>query len=142
MAKVETSISISKPVEKVFEYLTNFENQKAASPNITSVVVSGKGKVAVGTRYTVNSKFGAREFSSENEVVKLDPNKTLAIKTIAKPPASDVVNTYTLEKDGSGTKLSLAMDAVVMPGTENMVVPQLKAGLDTQLAAVKKGLGG
>jgi hypothetical protein len=33
------------------------------------------------------------------------------------------------------------MDAVVMPGTENMVVPSLRAGLDTALAAIKKALG-
>ncbi len=140
MAKVETSISINKPVEKVFEYLTNFENQKGMNPNITEVKVSGKP--AVGTRFTIKSHYGNRDFSSENEVVVLEPNKTLGIKTIAAPPASDVVNTYTLEKEGSGTKLHLAMDAVVMPGTENMVVPQLKAGLDTALAAIKKGLGG
>jgi uncharacterized membrane protein len=140
MAKIETSISISQPVEKVFAYLTDFENQKSMSPNILSVTVTGKP--GVGARYSVKSKYGAREFTSENEVVTFEPNKTLGIKTIAAPPASDVVNTYALEKDGSGTKLHLSMDAVVMPGTENMVVPQLKAGLDTALAAIKKGLGG
>jgi hypothetical protein len=33
------------------------------------------------------------------------------------------------------------MDAVVMPGTEGMVVPQLRAALDTTLAGIKKALG-
>jgi hypothetical protein len=28
-----------------------------------------------------------------------------------------------------------------MPGTEGMVMPQLKAGLDTALAGIKKALG-
>ena len=140
MAKIETSISINKPVEQVFEFLTNLGNQKALSPAITDVVVNGK--VAVGTRYTIKSKYGNREFNTENEIVVLEPNKTFAIKTIAAPPASDVTNAYTLEKDGAGTKLTISMDAVVMPGTEGMVVPQLKAGMDTGLAAVKKALGG
>ena len=140
MATIETSISIKKPVEKVFEFLTNVGNQKALNPAISDVIISGK--VAVGTRYTVKSKYGSREFSSENEIVKLEPNKTFAVKTLAAPPASDVTNTYTLEPDGAGTKLHLAMDAVVMPGTEGMVVPQLRAGLDTALAAMKKQLDG
>ena len=61
---------------------------------------------------------------------------------MAAPPASPLTNTYSLEPDGVGTRLHLAMDAVVMPGTEGMVVPQLRAGLDTALAGVKKGLGG
>ena len=140
MATIETSINIKKPIEKVFEFLTNVGNQKALNPAISDVIISGK--VAVGTRYTVKSKYGAREFSSENEIVKLEPNKTFAVKTLAAPPASDVTNTYTLEPDGAGTKLHLAMDAVVMPGTEGMVVPQLRAGLDTALAAMKKQLDG
>jgi carbon monoxide dehydrogenase subunit G len=138
MAKIETSISIGKPVEKVFEFLTNVSNQKALNPAITEVVFSGKA--AVGSRYTIKSKYGTRDFASENEIVALEPNKTFAVKTLAAPPASDVTNTYTLEKDGSGTKLHLAMDAVVMPGTEAMVVPQLRAGLDTALAGIKKAV--
>jgi carbon monoxide dehydrogenase subunit G len=140
MANVETSISINKPVEKVFEYLTDVQNQKAGNPNINEIKTSGK--MAVGMHYTVKMTVAGRAFESEHEIVALEPNKLFCVKTLAKAPASPVVNTYTLEKDGSGTKLHLSMDATVMPGTEGMVVPQLKAGLDTALAGIKKGLGG
>jgi hypothetical protein len=34
------------------------------------------------------------------------------------------------------------MDAVVFPGTENLVIPQLRAGLDTALASIKKMIEG
>ena len=47
MATIETSISINKPVEKVFNFLTDLQNQKAMNSAITDVVVNGK--VAVGT---------------------------------------------------------------------------------------------
>ncbi len=140
MATIETSISINKPVEKVFEFLTNVQNQKALSPAITDVVVSGR--IAVGTRYKIKTEVMNRTIETENEIVAIEPNKKFAVKTLAAPPASDVTSTYTLEKDGTGTKLHLAMDAVVMPGTENMVVPQLRAGLDTSLAAMKKVVEG
>lgn len=138
MANVETSISIKQPVEKVFAYITDVQNQKAMNPNITEIKTSGK--MAVGMHYTVKMSMGGRQFESENEIVALEPNKTFGIKTLAKPPASPVTNTYTFEKDGAGTKLSLSMDAVVMPGTEGMVMPQLRAGLDTALAGFKKAL--
>jgi carbon monoxide dehydrogenase subunit G len=140
MATIETSISINKPVEKVFEFLTDLENQKALNPMITEVVVSGK--VGVGTKFTIKGKVMGREFKADNEIVALEPNRKLGIKTLAPPPASDVTNIYTLEKEGSGTKLHLSMEAAVMPGTEGMVVPQLKAGLDTTLATFKKAIGG
>ena len=83
-----------------------------------------------------------RTFESENEIVAIEPNQKFSFKTLAAPPASDVTNVYTLEKEGSGTKLHLSMDAVIYPGTENLVVPQLRAGLDTALAAVKKLMDG
>jgi hypothetical protein len=74
----------------------------------------------------------------------LDPNKKFAVKTLAAPPASDVTNTYMLEKDGTGTKLTATMDAVVMtmgmPGMEDMVKNQLKGALDGTLAIIKKTL--
>ncbi len=140
MANVETSISINQTVEKVFAYLTDVQNQKAMNSMITEV--KENGKMAVGMHYTIKMNVAGRPFESENEIVALEPNKKFAVKTLAKPPASDVTNTYTLEKDGAGTKLHLSMDAVVMPGTEGMVVPQLRAGLDTALAALKKGMGG
>jgi hypothetical protein len=74
--------------------------------------------------------------------VAIEPNKKFSVKTLAAPPASDVTNVYTLEKEGGGTKLSLSMDAVVFPGTENLVIPQLRAGLDTALASIKKIIEG
>jgi carbon monoxide dehydrogenase subunit G len=139
MTVVETSISINQPVEKVFAHITDIQKQKDGNPSITAIEMDGK--VAVGTRYKVKMSLSGREFIIENEIVALEKNKTLGIKTLAAPPAAPVTNTYTLEKEGSGTKLGLAMDAVVMPGTENMVVPSLRASLDTALAAIKKALG-
>jgi carbon monoxide dehydrogenase subunit G len=140
MANVETSISISKPVEKVFNFLTDLQNQKALNSSITDVVFSGK--VAVGTRYKIKGTVMGRTFESENEIVAIEPNKKFSVKTLAAPPASDVTNVYTLEKEGSGTKLSLSMDAIVFPGTENLVIPRLRAGLDTALASIKKIIEG
>jgi carbon monoxide dehydrogenase subunit G len=138
MATIETSISINKPVEKVFAHITDVQNQKALNPSINEVVMAGK--LAVGTHYTIKMTVAGRAFESENEIVALEPNKLFCVKTLAKAPASPVLNTYKLEPEGGGTKLHLEMDAVVMPGTEGMVVPQLRMGLDTALAGIKKAI--
>jgi len=139
MAVVKTSISINQPVEKVFAYVTDIQKQKDLSPSINAIEMGGE--LAVGTRYKIKMTVAGREFVSENVIVALEPNKTFGVKTLAAPPASPVTNTYTLEKEDGGTKLHVAMDAVVMPGTEGMVVPQLRAALDTTLAGIKKALG-
>ena len=140
MAIIETSVDLSKPVEKVFEFITNLDNQKKMSEYITGIEVPGPLKV--GMRYKIKTTSMGREFVTENEVVALEQNKKFAVKTIAAPPASDVTNTYVLEASGSETKLTATMDAVVMtigmPGMEDMVKGQLKGALNQTLALIKK----
>ena len=144
MTVVETSISLSKPIEEVFAFLTDINNQKKLNSTLSEVVVSGP--VEVGTKFKMKGSVMGRDFESDNEIVALEQNKVISIKTFAAPPASDITNTYTLESEGDGTKLTLAMDSVIMtggvPGMEEMVKNQLKSGLDTSMVAIKQALGG
>jgi carbon monoxide dehydrogenase subunit G len=147
MATIETSVSISKPVEKVFEFITNLDNQKKLSSYVTGVEVSGP--VKLGTKYVIETTSMGNVIKTNNEVVSFEPNKKFGVKTFASPPASDVTNTYILEKDGSGTKLILQMDAVLvpagmpsMPGMEDMMKTQMKAGLDATMTAMKNAIEG
>ena len=138
MSTVDSSIQINRPVEAVFAFLSNLENQKLIQPGITAVTLNGP--MAVGARYTLQGQVMGRNFSTENEIVALEPNKKLSIKTLAPPPASPVTNTYTLESAAGGTLLTTTMDAVMggVPGFENMIKQQLKNALDSGNATLKK----
>ena len=144
MTIIESSIEIKSPVEKVYAYLTDLENLKARGGGITSITLNGP--FAVGSHYVVKGEVMGRAYSSENEIVAIEPNKKFSIKTLAAPPASPVTNTYTLEPSGSGTKLTSSMDAVVMtgpmPGMEEMVKGQLKGAIDSGNATLKKLIEG
>ena len=144
MTILETSIKISKPVEKVFEFITNLDNQKKLSSYITGVQVSEPLKV--GTKYKIQTTSMGHVNETLNEVVSFEPNKKFGVKTFAAPPASDVTNTYILEEDGDGTKLIMQMDAVLippgmpnMPGMEDMMKKQMMAGFEATMAHAKKG---
>jgi len=147
MATIETSINISKPVEKVFEFVTNLDNQKKLSTYITGV--ESDGPLKLGSKYKIETTSMGNKIVTTNEVVTFEANKKFGVKTLAAPPASDVTNTYILEKDGSGTKLILQMDAVLtppgmpnVPGMEDMMKKQMLTGLDTSLQALKKLIEG
>jgi uncharacterized membrane protein len=147
MTILETSIKISKPVEKVFEFITNLDNQKKLSSYITGIQVSEPLKV--GTKYKIQTTSMGHVNETLNEVVSFEPNKKFGVKTFAPPPASDVTNTYILEKDGDGTKLIMQMDAVLtppgmpnMPGMEDMMKKQMMAGFEATLATMKKTIEG
>ena len=147
MTILETSIKIGKPVEKVFEFITNLDNQKKLSSYITGVQVSEPLKV--GMKYKIQTTSMGHVNETTNEVVSFEPNKKFGVKTLAAPPASDVTNTYILEKDGDGTKLILQMDAVLvppgmpnMPGMEDMMKKQMMSGFEATMATLKKAIEG
>jgi carbon monoxide dehydrogenase subunit G len=147
MTTLETSVTISKPVEKVFEFITNLDNQKKLSTYVTGV--EADGPVKLGTIYKIETTSMGNKVVTTNEVVAFEPNKQFGVKTHAAPPASDLTNTYLLEKDGSGTKLTLQMDAVLVPagmpsvpGMEDMMKTQMKAGLDSTMSALKRAIEG
>jgi uncharacterized membrane protein len=147
MTVLETSIKIGKPVEKVFEFITNLDNQKKLSSYVTGIQVSEPLKV--GTKYKIQTTSMGHVNETLNEVVSFEPNKRFGVKTFAAPPASDVTNTYILEKDGDGTKLIMQMDAVLvpagmpsMPGMEDMMKKQMMAGFEATLATMKKAIEG
>jgi uncharacterized membrane protein len=147
MTILETSIKISKPVEKVFEFITNLDNQKKLSSYITGIQVSEPLKV--GTKYKIQTTSMGHVNETLNEVVSFEPNKKFGVKTFAPPPASDVTNTYILEEDGGGTKLIIQMDAVLtppgmpnMPGMEDMMKKQMMAGFEATMNTIKKAIEG
>lgn len=147
MTILEFSTKINKPVEAVFEFLTNLENQKKLSQYITGIEVSEPLKV--GTRYKIQTTTMGRTIETMNEVVAFEPNKKFGVKTFAPPPASDVTNTYLIEPDGGGTKLVLQLDTVLvppgmpsMPGMEDMMKKQMSATFEATLATMKKAIEG
>jgi len=147
MATIETSINISKPVEQVFEFITDLDNQKKLSTYITGIELSGP--IQLGTKYVIETTSMGNVVKTSNEVVAFEPNKKFGVKTIAAPPASDITNTYILDSDGSGTKLTLQMDAVLtppgmpnVPGMEDMMKKQMMTGLETTLQSLKKLIEG
>jgi len=147
MTILETSVKISKPVEKVFEFITNLDNQKKLSSYITGIEVSEQLKV--GTKYKIQTTSMGHVNVTLNEVISFEPNKRFGVKTFAPPPASDVTNTYILEEDSGGTKLIMQMDAVLtppgmpnMPGMEDMMKKQMMAGFEATLATMKKAIEG
>ena len=147
MATIETSVNIKKPVEQVFEFITNLDNQKKLSSYITGIEASGP--VQLGTKYKIETTSMGHKNVTNNEVIAFEPNKKLGVKTFAAPPASDVTNTYLLDTQGDGTKLTLQMEAVLtpagmpnVPGMEDMMKKQMIAGLEASLNTMKKLIEG
>ena len=84
MAIIETTIKINKPIEQVFAFLTNLEDQKKLSSYITGIEVSGP--VQLGTKYKIETTSMGFKNVTTNEVVSFEPNRKFGVKTFAAPP--------------------------------------------------------
>jgi uncharacterized protein YndB with AHSA1/START domain len=146
MALIENSIHINASPEKVFAHITNLEGQK--NQYVTSVEADGPIKLGTKIKTTVKAANGVVNVIA-SEVVGFEQNKLYSVKTIAAPPASDVVSTNILEAENGGTKLILQTEAMLtppgmpsMPGMEDMMRKQMSAGFDATLAQIKKAIEG
>jgi hypothetical protein len=146
MALIETSIKINATPEKIFSYVSSVESLK----NEYVVSVDADGPIKLGTKIKTKIKaMNGVENVINSEVVAYEANKLFGTKTFAAPPASDVVSTYILDADGSGTKVTMQTEAVLMPagmpsmpGMEDMIKKQMVASYNTALEALKKKLEG
>jgi len=145
MALVETSIQINKPAKAVFAHITNIEGMK--NEYVEKIEIDGP--LRAGLKYQIHTKAGGRVIVTTQEVVAFEQDKMISTKTIAAPPASDMISTYILEDAGGGTKLTLQTEAMLtvpgmpsMPGMEDMMRNQMIAGFNATLAAMKKAIEG
>ena len=144
MALIETSIKINATPEKIFSYVSSLDSLK----NEYVVGIEADGPIKLGTKIKTKIKaMNGMENVITSEVIAYEANKLFGTKTFAAPPASDVVSTYVLEADGSGTKVTMQTEAVLMPagmpsmpGMEDMMKKQMVASYDAALAALKKKL--
>jgi hypothetical protein len=146
MALIETSIKINASPEKIFSYVSSLDSLK--NEYVVSVDADGPVKLGTKIKTRVKSTQGV-ENEIVSEVIAFEENRKFGTKTFAAPPASDVVSTYILEKDGDGTKVTMQTEAVLVPagmpnvpGMEDMMKKQMVAGYDAALAALKKKLEG
>lgn len=143
MAHIETSLKINATPEKIFSYVSNLDSLK----NEYVVSVEADGPIKLGTKIKTKVKAAnGVENVITSEVIAFEKDKLFGTKTFAAPPASDVISTYVLEPDGSGTKVIMQTEATLMPagmpGMEDMIKKQMIAGYDTALAALKKKIEG
>ena len=60
MVRVQTSVVISRPVEEVFEVVTNFEKNAQWQPRCLGAKQTSEGPIGVGTTFTDGAQFLGR----------------------------------------------------------------------------------
>ena len=106
MARLESSVTINRPVEEVFAFLSNYENDPKWSSATIEGTKTSEGPIGVGTTWRSVSKVFGRRSESELEYIEYELNRKITIRQTSGPyPHTFHV---TLELVEGGTKINFA----------------------------------
>ena len=105
MEGFELSIVINRPIEEVFGFLANLENDvKWRSEWVETKNTSG-GVLGVGATFCLTGKFLGRRIPTVYEVTEYEPNRIAAWKTVSGPLPLKFQRTF--ERGEGGTRFTI-----------------------------------
>jgi uncharacterized membrane protein len=141
MAKVEKSVTVDAPVERVFAYLKDPMSNLEWLPGMMEVTkVSGEG---VGARFRWVYKMAGIALEGESTALEFVPNQRFVTES-----KSGIVSTWTWDfaPQNGGTRIDLMVDhiapiPVLGKLAEGLVVRQNERVLDTALENIRSRMG-
>lgn len=132
MIGVRSSVVIDRPIEEVFRYVSDFENDTAWYQGVLESKRISETKEGAGARYWQRSRLLGRQYETEFEVTEYDPPKHLRMRSSR--GAVPFVATYILEPVAGGTRFT--MDAgVEATGLYRLIQPLFVLVLRRQTGA-------
>ena len=142
MATFENVVTISRPIEDVFGFLSNFENVPKWNYAIVETRKVSKGAVGVGTIYRqVRSVPRRRE--ERFEVTAFDPPRYLEVRGQLGPFPSRL--SYALDATPQGTRITNSVELELRgPGRllGRVAVPRVRDAVGANLRKLKQLLDG
>jgi uncharacterized membrane protein len=108
VVKIETSVKINRPVEVVFSFVSNVENDCKWSLGTLENKFTSDGPIGEGSSFKEITMFLGRRIESIGEYIEFIPNKKIVCKVKSGPiPAEGIFN---FEDSNDGTKITMTME--------------------------------
>jgi len=75
MIQIQESIFIRQPVERVFGYVTDPDNNAIWQSGILETAVTSRGAFGIGSTYSCVNRFLGIRFESAGEIIEYEPNR-------------------------------------------------------------------
>jgi uncharacterized protein YndB with AHSA1/START domain len=138
--------TIDRPVEQVFAFLADGENDKRFSARIVEISKATDGPPGVGTIYASTAKDGGIKAKHEFELTEFEPNSRIRWKELSRStPVIVPVGGYDLTPaEGGGTELAFfnELEARNFLGklVIGMALRSARKGADEFAAAIKRAI--
>jgi uncharacterized membrane protein len=139
MVKNEKIITINRPVNEVFAFVSNMENGPKWQPELSEVRRITKGPVKIGSQFSSARIIMGQKLETIIEFVAYEPNSKYTIKSISGPLPFE--QTTLFESTAEGTKLTTKIELFPsgdMAQAEPMLAETLKQEMETDFDGLKK----
>ena len=85
MVKFEIQVTVDRPVEDVFKYVTDVSKLPDWQSTLSEIRTASNGPLAIGATLVETRKFLARRWESTLKVVGYEPNRTFALESVSGP---------------------------------------------------------
>jgi uncharacterized protein YndB with AHSA1/START domain len=134
--KVQKTVVVDKPLEVVFDYLSDFTTTTQWDPGTVSTERQA-GDGGVGTSYHNTSEFMGRKTELTYVVTELIPGQRISLRGENKTVIS--VDTMSFRRVEAGTEVTYAAE-FTFKGAARFVAPLFKPALDKLGAQAETGL--
>jgi uncharacterized protein YndB with AHSA1/START domain len=138
MIEFEVAVDIDAPVDEVFGYSANNENDAEWMGTVTKVEKTSEGPTGVGSTFVNYVHFMGKTFDDSHEVVEYQPNERMRI--VQRTGPVPFTTTYLYKPTNGGTRFSLLIEAETK-GLFRMAKPvmarQLKKQFENDLQTLK-----
>jgi uncharacterized protein YndB with AHSA1/START domain len=102
----EVTVTIDRPIERVFGFLADGENDKLFSERIIEIAKTTDGDTGVGTVYLSTARDMGRTAKHEVEITVFEPPTRIRWRELPKGPVVISEGGYDLKPAGPGTELT------------------------------------
>jgi len=134
MAFAENTVTITRPIQHVFDFLADGTNNPLWRPGVIEIrLLENPGKV--GATYAQKLKGpGGRAITGDYEVVAFEPPKRLAFRVTSGPARPQ--GTYELSEMGAGNTIVRFQLEVKVGGLKKLMEPMIKKTMESEVACL------
>jgi len=132
MVTNEKKITINRPIEEVFAYVSDLQNGPQWQPALVEARRITEGPLGIGTQFTGVRKFMGRRMESVIQYTTYEPNKKIAFKSIS--GSSPFEQSFLFESTAEGTQLTTRLE-LQTPGLMGLAEPLVASGLRREMDA-------
>jgi uncharacterized protein YndB with AHSA1/START domain len=107
MDNIEATVLIEKPIEEVFDFLVNGENDIKFSPRVLAITKKTDGPIESGTVFVSTVKDGGIKTEREFELVVVERPTRIRWRELSNAPIVVPEGGYDLVAEGASTKVTL-----------------------------------